>query len=405
MRAPAPIPAASRLRALDGLRGVALLGILLANMLYWSGWVLMSPAQQVAHAGEAARQLHGFLERLLVDGKFYTLFSLLFGVGCAMQLQRLQAGGHDGVRVYRRRMLVLLAIGLVHTLLVWDGDILVLYALLGLTLPWFARLSDRSLLAYAAVLVFAVPLAGQALFQAMGWNPGGWVMERSLMWFAAMGGDPAMDAGVRVLQQAGWREQLAWSSTGTLFSWGLRLESWRIPKVLGIMVLGLWVGRRIARGELLVDTRLLKRVLVAGLLVGVPASLVYASTDGAGQTHWSSLIGTVPMALGYAAAFLLAWPRAQRLLGLFADAGRMPLTNYLAQSVVNGLVFFGVGLGLIGRLPFTAVYLYAVALFALQVLWSRWWLARHAQGPVEAFWRGLTYSRQAQEARGQPTRP
>lgn len=405
MGAPAPIPTASRLRALDGLRGVALLGILLVNILYWSGWVLMSPAQQVAHAGEAARQLHGFLERLLLDGKFYTLFSLLFGVGCAMQLQRLQAAGHDGVRVYRRRMLVLLAIGSVHTLLVWDGDILVLYALLGFTLPWFARLPDRSVLACAAVLVFAVPLAGQALFQAMGWNPGGQVMEASLMWFAAMGGDPAMDAGVRVLQHAGWREQLAWSSSGTLFSWGLRLESWRIPKVLGIMALGIWVGRRVASGELLGDTRLLKRVLVAGLLVGVPASLMYASRDGAGQSHWSSMIGTVPLALAYAAAFLLAWPRAQPLLGLFADAGRMPLTNYLAQSVVNGLVFFGVGLGLIGKLPLPAVYLYALALFALQVLWSRWWLARHAQGPVEAAWRGLTYPRNVQEARGQSTRP
>ncbi len=401
MRALSPIPPASRLRALDGLRGFALLGILLANILYWSGWVLMSPAQQVAHSGEAVRQVHGFLERLLLDGKFYTLFSLLFGVGCAMQLQRLQAAGHDGVRVYRRRMLVLLAIGWVHTLLVWDGDILVLYALLGFTLPWFARLPDRTLLACAAVLVFAVPLAGQVLFQAMEWNPGGWVMEASNQWFAAMGGNPAPDAGVRSLQQAGWREQLEWSSTGTMYSWGVRLESWRIAKVLGIMVLGIWVGRRVASGDLLGDTRLLKRVLVAGLLVGVPASLVYASTDGAGQAHWSSTIGTVPLALGYAAAFLLAWPRAQPLLGLFADAGRMPLTNYLAQSVVNGLVFFGVGLGLIGRLPFTAIYLYAMALFAMQVLWSRWWLARHAQGPVETLWRGLTYPQGAQARQAQ----
>lgn len=391
MYSPSPIPSALRLRALDGLRGFALLGILLANILYWSGWMFMSPAQQVALSGEGGRQLHGFLERLCLDGKFYTLFSLMFGVGCAMQLQRLRAAGHDGVRVYRRRMLVLLAIGWVHTLLVWDGDILVLYALLGLTLPWFARLPDRSLLAGAAVLVFVVPVAGQALFRAMEWNPGGWIMEVSNRWFAAMGGNPAPDAGVRSLQQAGWREQLAWSSTGTLFSWGLRLESWRIPKVLGIMVLGLWVGRRVASGDLLGDTRLLKRVLFAGLLVGVPASLVYASTDGAGQAHWSSMIGTVPLALAYAAAFLLAWPHAQPLLGWFADAGRMPLTNYLAQSVVNGLVFFGVGLGLIGRLPFTAIYLYALALFLVQILCSRWWLARRAQGPVEALWRHLTY--------------
>ena len=391
MRDPAPLPAASRLRTLDGLRGFALLGILLVNILYWSGWALMSPAQQVELAGEDGRRAFGFIERLLLDGKFYTLFSLLFGIGCALQLRRLGAEGHDGTRIYLRRMAVLLAIGWAHTLLVWDGDILVLYALLGLLLPWFAQMADRSLLAWSATLVFALPLAGQALFAGMGWDPGGRIIDASLRWFAAMGGDPALDAGVRWLQQAGWREQLEWNSTGTLFSWGLRIQTWRLPKVLGIMLLGLWAGRRIARGELPGDARLLRRVLFGGLLVGLPASLVYALLDDPGQSHWSSMLGTVPLGLAYAAAFLLAWPRAQALLGLFVAPGRMPLTNYLMHSLVNGAVFFGVGSGWIGRLPLPLVYLYAIVLFAMQVLVSRWWLARHAQGPAEALWRRLTY--------------
>ena len=396
MRDPAPVPAASRLRALDGLRGFALLGISLVNILYWSGWVLMTQAQQVTHAGEEPRRVQWFFDHLLLDGKFYTLFSLMFGVGCAMQLQRLQAAGHDGVRVYRRRMAVLLCFALVHTLLIWDGDILMLYALLGLLLPWFARLPDRRLLAWAAMLVFVVPLAGPALFETAGWNPGARVMDASLQWYAAMGGDPAIDAGVRSLQHAGWREQLAWNSSGTLYSWGVRLESWRIPKVLGIMVLGLWVGRRIARGELIGDARLLKRILLVGLMVGLPASLVYASLPDVGQSHWSSAIGTVPLGLAYASAFLLAWPKAERVLGIFAVPGRMPLSNYLGQSIVNGLVFFGVGLGWIGQLSLSAIYIYALSLFALQVLLSRWWLSQRAQGPAEALWRHFTYPRVAQ---------
>jgi uncharacterized protein len=377
------------------LRGFALLGISLVNILYWSGWVLMTPSQQVAHAGADPTRLQGFLERLLLDGKFYTLFSLMFGVGCALQLQRLQAGGHDGVRVYRRRMTVLLGFGLVHTFLIWDGDILMLYALLGFLLPWFARQTDRSLLAWAAMLVFLVPLAGQALFEAVGWNPGGHVIEASLRWFAAMGGDPAPEAGVRWLHDAGWREQLAWNSSGTLYSLGLRVETWRAFKVLGIMVLGLWAGRRIAGGRLPGDARLLRRTLVAGLLVGLPASLVYAWLADAGQSHWSSMVGTVPLALAYASAFLLAWPKAGRLLEFFVAPGRMPLTNYLGQSVVNGLVFFGVGLGWIGQLSLPAIYGYAVSLYLVQSLLSRWWLARHAQGPTEALWRRLTYPRMA----------
>lgn len=398
-----PTPSPSRLPAIDGLRGLALLGILLVNLLYWSGWVVMTPEQQLAHAGESMRQVHGFLERLLLDGKFYTVFSLLFGLGFALQLRRLQADGHDGVRIYRRRLTVLLGIGLLHTLLIWDGDILMLYALLGYLLPAFARLPDRALLTWSTLLVFVVPLAGQALLRAVGWNPGGAIMGAALDLFAAMGGDPAQEAGVAWLQHAGWREQLAWSSSGTLYSWGLRVESWRIPKVLGIMLLGLWAGRRVAQGRLLGDTRWLRQVLAGGLLVGLPASLAYALHQGAGQSHWSSTIGTVPLALAYAAAFLLAWPRLQPLLGLLVAPGRMPLTNYLAQSVVNGLVFFGPGLGLIGRVPLPAVYAYGLALFALQVAWSHWWLAWHAQGPMETLWRRLTYpapTRSARLARG-----
>lgn len=390
---PAPLPAGERLRQLDGLRGMALLGILLVNILYWSGWILMSKAQQVAHSGERVREVQLFLDHLLLDGKFYTLFSLLFGIGCAMQLHRLQAAGHDGVRVYLRRMLVLLVIGLLHSLLIWDGDILTLYALLGMLLPWFARKPDRALLAWAVVLVWVLPLAGQALFDALGWNPGGAVIAGSLDLFAKMGGDPEPDAAVGLLQSAGWREQLAWSSTGTLYSWGLRIETWRISKVLGIMLLGLWAGRRIVQSGLLAETRLLRRILWFGLLLGIPASVLYASLPDAGQSHWSSMVGTVPLALAYAAAFLLAWPHAQGVLGVFVAPGRMPLTNYLLQSVVNGLVFFGVGLGLIGQLSMPVFYAYAVALFALQCICSRWWLARHAQGPVEAVWRGLTYPR------------
>lgn len=112
-----------------------------------------------------------------------------------------------------------------------------------------------------------------------------------------------------------------------------QLDGLRGFALLGIL---LAAGRRVAQGGLLADTRLLRRVLLFGLLVGLPASLVYAFLPDAGQTHWSSMVGTVPLALAYAAAFLLAWPHAQRVLGVFVAPGRMPLTNYLLQSVVNG---------------------------------------------------------------------
>lgn len=385
-------PARDRIGEVDALRGLALFGILLANILYWSGWVLVTDGERQAMASATEQLWQYRFHHLLVDGKFYTLFSFLFGMGFAIQLDRLERRGADGIRIYRRRLLVLLAIGLIHSLLIWDGDILTLYALLGLLLPLFRPLSGRTLLTWSAMLIFVVPIAGVTLFDALGWHP-----ERALYGFsdsilAMFGWRPGPDIALRLLPAADLGDVAVWNLSGTPYSWGLRVETWRIPKVLGIMLLGLWAGRRLCSGELLTDRRLQRRVLVGGLAVGLPASLAYAAFPGQGQSSLASMIGTVPLAMAYGAAFLLAWPRAQWLLGPFAAPGRMALTNYLTHSLVGALLFYGIGLGLIGRLSPVQFYAVAIAIFAVQLVVSRWWLDRFAQGPMEALWRRLTYS-------------
>jgi len=386
-------PATDRLDVLDALRGFALFGILLANIAFFAGFGLMSGAQFVAAVGAETASWVNRFQHLLVDGKFYTLFSLLFGAGFALQLSRLSQAGHDGLRIYRRRVLVLLGIGLVHTFVIWDGDILVLYALLGFVLPLFNRLRDGWLLAWAALLVFVVPIAGAALFAAVGWAPHETVFGWSFAVSDAFGIDASPEAIVDWVRREDWQARVAWMLSGTAYSWALRIESWRIAKVLGIMVLGLWAGRRLAAGSLLPDRRLQWGVLVGGLAVGLPASFVFAWTPGLGQGSLASVLGTVPLALAYAAAFVLAWPRACGWLGVFVAPGRMALTNYLVQSVACTLVFYGVGLGLAGEVTIFQMYAFAVALFAVQCMVSRWWLARHAQGPMEALWRRWTYGR------------
>ena len=386
-----------RIECIDALRGFALLGIFLANILYWSGWILITEQQRLALGGESGMLWQNRFHHIFIDGKFYTLFSLLFGAGFALQLERLTRRGADGLRIYRRRILILLTIGLVHSWLIWDGDILTLYALLGLVLPLFHGLSARALIVAALILIFIVPSAGMAAFGALGWEPHKHLMAWSFGISETLGGLGADDDPAKVL---GWLRSedfdlwLAWALSGTPFSWGIRLESWRIPKVLGIMLLGMVAGRRLAAGDLLTDRRLLRRLLVGGLAVGVPVSFAYALLPSLGQTDWPSLVGTVPMAIAYASGFALAWPWASKWLGLFAAPGRMALTNYLAQSVVAGLLFYGIGFGLIGHLRPPAFYAVAVLIFALQVMASRWWLRHHAQGPMEALWRRWTYGRQ-----------
>lgn len=383
---------AERIEILDALRGFALLGILLANMLYWSGWGAMTEEQRVAFAGAETVTWQYRFHHLLIDGKFYTIFSLLFGTGFALQIARLSSRGVDGLHIYRRRVLVLLGIGLVHSLLIWDGDILTLYALLGLVLPLFYQWRERSLLIAAAVLIFLVPIVGGWMFGRLGWAPHQHLFALSNAIADSMGADTSPDKALEWFRRddiAGWA---SWQLSGTPFSWALRFESWRIPKVFGIMLIGLVVGRRLAHGGLLQDRKLLRHVLLVGLAVGIPASVAYALTPNLGQADWPSAVGTVPLAFAYAAGFVLLWPRARPVLRHFVPVGRMALTNYLAHSVIGLIFFFGIGFGLAGTFRPLAFYGIALLVFAAQILFSTWWLSRHEQGPMEAFWRRATYS-------------
>lgn len=387
-----------RIELLDALRGFALLGILLANILYWSGWGAMTEEQRVVFAGADSVVWQYRLHHFFVDGKFYTIFSLLFGAGFAVQLARLKARGVDGLRIYRRRVLVLLATGLVHSWLIWDGDILTLYALLGLVLPIFQTWRERDLLVCAAILIFVVPPAGMWLFAWFGWAPHEHLYALSFWIGESLGGDTAPEKALQWLRRddiPGWA---SWALSGTPYSWALRLESWRIPKVLGIMLIGIVVGRRVASGGLLENRKLLWQILVGGLVVGLPASAAYAFLPGQDQADWPSIIGTVPLALAYAAAFVLVWPGARRRLRHFAPVGRMALTNYLTHSVVGLVFFYGIGFGLAGALRPLSFYGVALLIFGAQLLFSRWWLARHEQGPAEALWRFATYGPQTQPA-------
>lgn len=389
-----PVAGEDRFVAIDALRGFALFGILLANLPYWGGFPFASAEQQKALMGGVSPSAFGIFFNGILDGKFYTLFSLMFGLGFALQLERLEKRGADGLAIFRRRMAALLLIGCVHLFLIWDGDILVLYALLGFVLPLFRHESDRALAIWALGLVFVLPMAAIATQHATGINPGAPVMALAISIAETFGISENTDL-LAYGTTGGWQHWLGWQSNGWAFSLADRLENWRFAKVLGCMVAGMLAGRFLMRGALLENRRLLWRVLVAGLLIGLPAMVAYVQMPPHSQATWPSLIGTAPLGLAYGAAFLLAWPRAQGVLGVFAPVGRMALTNYLTHSLVGGFVAFGWGLGLMGKLDLDALYIWGIALYAAQVVLSHLWLRRFRQGPVEALWRRMTYGRRA----------
>lgn len=405
LNAPGPAAIGERIELLDALRGVALLGILLANMMVFSGWVFLSPEQQAALAGTLPAEISKFLFYLLLDGKFYTVFSLLFGIGFAVQLERLSARRTDAVRIYTRRLFGLLLIGLFHLMFIWVGDILTLYALVGFLLL-LARNWSTQTLGLTAVALILLPVPAYVIWGLAGWpSPGSAATALAEGYRSWISPNADMD-WIGAMRLPGWASYRDW----VLAIWPFRipnvLDSWRIPKVMGLFFLGACVGRRLMAGRLLDDTRLLQRVILIGLVVGLPANLVYAGLGGldpysarfsvTGVVATAAYaLGVVPLGLAYAAGLAMLWRRGSGWLRAFAPAGRMALTNYLMHSALMSLVFLGFGLGLAGRmLPWT-FWLLALVTMAAQIVLSRFWLSRFRFGPAEWLWRWATYGSRA----------
>lgn len=380
--------APARLEALDALRGAALLGVLLANLRAFSLHDFLPAAAGAGPADIAAQ----WLMAALVDAKAATLFALLFGVGFALQLGPAPlAPGRR--RRHARRLLALLAIGLLHAWLLWWGDILRYYAVLGLLMLPLAGWSARRLaIVGAALALFAWPL---------------------LLPWARLALPPQAPSA-----QAAAAALSAFSAPDLMRAWAanldydlrMRIANWSLL----IFVLGrLMIGAALGRAGLFLDPAAhlaaWRRLAGAALLVGVPASAFVLLRDGAilfADGWWSGGPGrdlarivrsaaSLALGLGYMAGFVLLfqWPRARRLLAGFAPVGRMALTNYLGQSLLAISLFYGVGLGLgpVASLP--RILALGVLLFIVQALASAWWLRRYALGPCEWLWRSAAAGR------------
>lgn len=396
-----PTSETERIEVLDALRGFALFGIFLANIRDFSGLDWTESSVRIEFAETLWFRLTDFLNLMLISGKFYTIFSFLFGLGFALQLSRMKSRGANGVAIYRRRLLLLLAIGIVHISFVWWGDILVLYAVLGLFLPLVYNWSDQKLLSGATFLLL-LPIPGYILM-ALGGLPtdlGFYQLSYSVgdvLYDVLVGGQPPTD--LQWVQKEDWRAFFAWTMSGPPYRLGHILESWRIPKVFGIMMLGLWAGRHIISGRLIKERMLLKRVAIIGFAIGIPANMIYASLGGLGQTTFMTGLqatalysfGVVPLGLAYAATLTLYWRSASGALCLLNAPGRMALSNYLMQSLIGIAIFYGIGWGLIGRSTPSIIYSVAIGIFVLQLFVSHVWLRYFRQGPMEWLWRISTY--------------
>jgi uncharacterized protein len=393
----APVSAGERLPTLDVLRGMALLGVLIANVWFWFSGLYLRIAEfrpELRRLTPDSAAYH--LIAIVVSGRAMAVFSFLFGVGLAVQALRADARGGDVTPLYRRRMAVLLAIGVMHGVLLWYGDILTAYALLGFVLLLFRNRSDRTLLAWAAALLVVLPIAF-TVWTTLASHPA-----------APAAGAAAADAArhaaiVDALRSARpdrvIPENLRWIRRSYFGPIALAI----FPPALGCFLLGLWAGRRRVFERVPENAAAFRRTAAWGLGVGLAAGIAYQAVRtllGADPRLWVQpllsvlhVLAVVPLAAGYVSATVLLQQRPawSRRLAVFAPVGRMALTNYLSQTVICLVIFYGGGL--VGRVGVAAALAISLAVFAVQAAWSPWWLARFHFGPVEWVWRSLTYGR------------
>lgn len=398
----APVMDQERIVTLDVLRGIALLGVVIANVWLWfSGIIFRFPGYRDELLRVSLDSIVFAAIAILVSGKAISTFSFLFGHGFAIQMLRADARGRSIVPTYMRRLTVLLVIGLVHMTLLWYGDILTAYALLGFILILFRKWKDRTLLIWVAILMIAVPVllgAVPMVLSAFGIN----IPPPDLAKIAARHA-----ATLSVFQSSDY-EAIVRENLTQAAKFFLGKKAVFLLYILGLFILGLYAGRRRMFENVAAHRILFRRLIVWGIPIGLVSGIALSvlqmifAPSVIVSKPWLALVFTIisvlsmaPLAAGYVSAvtLLLQQPKWAERLSVFAPVGRMALTNYLMQTIVLVLIFNGYGGGLIGRIGPTAGLLIALALFGVQMMWSVAWLSHFRFGPMEWVWRTLTYGK------------
>lgn len=407
-----------RLPSLDLLRGIAILAILLANIPYLSG-----PADWMfSHGGDDnwADQLVVAQTLFWIDGKFITLFSILFGAGMALQVDRARVDGRPFVAYYLRRLAILLAIGLTHILFIWFGDILTAYALIGLVafgLSWMRK--EVIIACLTAVWVWAYGCLAFAALMVAITGDSFWEMPTPApvsVPTVAGNDQSAVDRLYHQVMSIDWKDyfskenQIRIYRDGTwqqmffnrvlylltsAFSWVI-VVGWYL---LGCFLFGIYLMRRGIFRDVQANRSFLRRLVGFGLIVGVPFHLtavaIYYFSPGNSFSWLLNGFGALPLALAYL-GLILFWSCSTYGLWLqrrLRAVGRMALTNYLLQSVLCTFLFYSYGFRLYGELSRTAALGVVLAIWILQLLLSPWWLRHFQMGPIEWVWRGLAEGR------------
>ncbi|QDI92705.1 DUF418 domain-containing protein [Salicibibacter halophilus] len=396
------IPANERIHTLDIIRGIAVFGILIANM-YAFKTLAFTDVRPFIEGGTvpdgALSPFADVFNTIFVEGKFYPMFSLLFGLGFYIFYTRLIEKGYNADRVFARRLIFLLVIGLVHLVFLWSGDILHTYALAGFLLLLFIHRQSKTIMVWIVSLLgvtsifmfFLMSVTGVGLQLKMESGTG------SLDTF-----ENSVDSGEAVMANGSYGDILQYRFLNEVIP--ILMQSIFIAiAVLPLFLIGLYMGKKGMFHDVESNVKKWRKLCVhsfwsGGLLTALMAVLHYdvlplPSYFTFGMAEGVNFAAGPLLMLFYVSAFVLllrlkVW---KKLLMPFAAVGRMALTNYLLQSLIAVFVFYGFGLGLFGQISSGVGLVIAVVIFTAQLIVSNLYLQTFKQGPMEALWRKWTY--------------
>ena len=399
-----PVAITERIQLLDVFRGLAIFGILMVNMqIFYHPLSYMLLGSQ--SGGEPFLVASESFIKFFFEGKFYVLFSMLFGYGFWLFINKPVSIGVNIIPVYLRRVFVLLLIGLIHITLIWPGDILLVYAFFGFFLVLFRNVSDRGLIKWAFWLLI-IP----SLISLLAW---GMVALFSSIPEAA----EAMDAGIRQSAESfealsekaslvylsgtfseiismRWEEYIVLMTGGMIFFY---------PVVLAMFLVGAWIARKGFVKNFNEYLPFIRRVFFWSLPLGILLNSIYAYgyqvSDPYRPGFWSFItgfahsVGGISFALLYTSGIILLTAKGslKNFNEALAPVGRMALTNYLLHSIICTTLFYSYGFGLLGKVEVWQGIILTIVIFALQIPFSKWWLKRFRYVPFERLWRSLTY--------------
>lgn len=392
-------PVAKRHVILDALRGFALLGICMANFPEFSLYSFLPAEAATSMPTSSWDYFTKYFLSIFIDGKFYTIFSLLFGIGFSIIISNVTKRGGNAYVIFYRRMFVLLIIGFLHLMYIWSGDILMLYALMGMILPLFIKVSDKVLLWIAGALLF-LPVILDFILEAMGVSLSAPIVD--WQW------RECDKVGITEDNFAYWLRDV--DNYGKVFDFLIQgaivriqefVDGHRWFKVLGLFMIGLYIGRNRLYADLEKRKDMLRKAAIWGLCLGLPLSCLYAWDSMSGHpfgngTHSLIYFASVYLtAFGYIGAIGLLYLRNKDAAcwKILSYPGRMALTNYIGQSLIGMLIYYGTGFGFGADTGLIYVELTVLCVFTFQICFSALWLRYFRFGPLEWIWRSLTYLR------------